>query len=262
MKKSEALNILGLQDGFTEDDLKRAHRKKVVENHPDRFQDPTEKAAAEERTKRINEANDVLKSGKWEPEYGAGYGSAGAGPYRSPYVNYNGPNSGPEWVQVDPETFRQWAQQTQQQSGYDPFNPFAGYAYTQAQPTAEQQAERAHQDMRIGLIMLAVKVVICGMLLLQGHVFDAALTWAVITYLLLLASRFGGCSWIVILFLVPVFYNMAGILELAAQRGGVFSIAIIGMLFISALYFDARDIINAVRRYRVTRKKAEGQHSK
>ncbi len=255
MKKSEALNILGLRDGFSEDELKRAHRKKVIENHPDRFQDPTQKAQAEERTKRINEANDVLKSGKWEPEFGAGYaGATGAGPYRSPYVNYGNPNSGPEWVQVDPETFRRWAEQAQQQNGYDPFNPFASYTYTQAQPTPEQQAEQAHQDMRIGLIMLAVKVAICGVLLLQGHVFDAALTWAVITYLLLLASRFGGCSWIVILFLIPVFYNTAGMLELAAQRGGVFSIAIIGMLFISALYFDFRDILDAVRRYRATRK--------
>lgn len=37
MKKSEALNILGLQDGASDDDIKKAHRKLVIENHPDKF---------------------------------------------------------------------------------------------------------------------------------------------------------------------------------------------------------------------------------
>ena len=259
MKKSEALNILGLQDGFTDDELKKAHRKKVVENHPDRFQDPAQKAAAEERTKKINEANDVLKSGKWDPEYGPRYhtSSYGGAPYRSPYVNYGGgQSSGPEWVEVDPEMFRQWAQQAAQQQqaqGYDPFNPFATYT----PPTAEQQAERAQQDVRIGLIMLAVKVVLCGLLLLNGNVYDAALTWSVITYLLLLSSRFGGCAWIVVLMVIPFFWSTASMLEAAAQNGGIFSAAIIGALFVSALYFDFRDIREAYRRYRVTKKKAE-----
>ena len=259
MKKSEALNILGLNDGFTDDELKKAHRKKVVENHPDRFQDPAQKAAAEERTKKINEANDVLKSGKWDPEYGPRYHTSayGGAPYRSPYVNYGGgQSSGPEWVEVDPEMFRQWAQQAAQQQqaqGYDPFNPFATYT----PPTAAQQAERAQQDVRIGLIMLAIKVVLCGLLLLNGNFYDAALTWSVITYLLLLSSRFGGCAWIVILMAIPFFWSTASMLEAAAQNGGVFSAAIIGALFVSALYFDFRDLREAVRRYRLTKKKAE-----
>lgn len=259
MKKSEALNILGLQEGFTDEDLKKAHRKKVVENHPDRFQDPKQKAEAEERTKKINEANDVLKSGKWDPEYGPRYhtSSYNGAPYRSPYVNYGGGQaSGPEWVEVDPEMFRRWAQQAAQQQqaqGYDPFNPFVAYA----PPTAEQQAERAQQDVRIGLIMIAVKVVLCGLLALSGNYYDAALTWAVITYLLLLSSRFGGCAWIVVLMAIPFFWSTAGMLEAAALNGGVFSTAIIGALFISALYFDFRDIRLAYRRYRISKEKAE-----
>ena len=263
MKKSEALNILGLQDGFTDEELKKAHRKKVVENHPDRFQDPAKKAEAEELTKKINEANDVLKSGKWDPEYGPRYhtSSYGGAPYRSPYVSYGGgtANAGPTWVEfeVDPEMFRQWAQQAaqqQQQQGYDPFNPFVG-AYQP--PTAEQKAERAQQDVKIGLIMLAVKVVLCGLLALNGNIFDAALTWAVITYLLLISSRYGGCSWIVILFLIPIFYSTAGMLEAAAKQGGIVSGAVIVALFVSALYFDFRDIREAVVRYRKTRKEAQ-----
>ena len=255
MKKSEALNILGLQEGFTDEDLKKAHRKKVVENHPDRFQDPTQKAAAEERTKKINEANDVLKSGKWDPEYGPRYhtSSYGGAPYRSPYVNYGVQGSGPEWVEVDPEMFRQWAQQAAQQQqaqGYDPFNPFV---YTP--PTPEQQVARAEQDVRIGLIMLAIKFVLCGLLALNGNYFDAMLTWAVITYMLLFSSRFGGCSWIVILFMIPVFYSTAGMLEAAALQGGVISITLIVMLFLSSLYFDIRDVRDAYRRFSVARKK-------
>ena len=257
MKKSEALNILGLQEGFTDDELKKAHRKKVVENHPDRFQDPAQKAQAEERTKKINEANDVLKSGKWDPEYGPRYhtSSYGGAPCRSPYVNYGGgQGSGPEWVEVDPEMFRQWAQQAAQQQqaqGYDPFSPFVTYT----PPTAEQQAARAQQDVRIGLVMLAVKVALCGLLALNGNYFDAMLTWAVITYLLLFSSRFGGCSWIVILFLIPVFYSTAGMLEAAAQRGGIVSIVLIISLFASSLYFDFRDVRDAYKRWTAAKKK-------
>lgn len=37
MKKSEALKILGLTDGASDDAIKSAHRKKVRENHPDQF---------------------------------------------------------------------------------------------------------------------------------------------------------------------------------------------------------------------------------
>ena len=79
MKKSEALSVLGLSDGASEADIKKAHRKLIIENHPDKF--GTNEAArkkAEEKTKIINEARDVLLSGKWDPEYyspGTPYGA-------------------------------------------------------------------------------------------------------------------------------------------------------------------------------------------
>ena len=258
MKKSEALNILGLKDGFSEDELKKAHRKKVVENHPDRFQDPTEKSRAEERTKLINEAHDVLKSGKWDPEYGPRAHSSTYGtPYRNPYT---GQAQGAEWVEVDPEMFRRWAEQTaqqQQQQGYDPFNPFTATSY--AAPSPEMQEARAAQDIRIWLIMFAVKVALCGIEVISGNYYDAALTWAVITYLLLIASRFAGCGWIVMLALIPVFYSTAGMLEAAAQQGGVFSAVLIGLLFVSSLYYDFRDLRDALRRRDTAKKKKAGQ---
>lgn len=87
MKKSEALKILGLSEGYTPDDIKHAHRQKIRENHPDRFTDPKEKAAAEDRTKLINEARDVLEKRKWEPEYG-GARASGYSPYGNPYTGY------------------------------------------------------------------------------------------------------------------------------------------------------------------------------
>ena len=60
MKKSEALKILGLSEGASDEDVKKAHRKLVIENHPDKFgQDPQRRAEAEEKTKLINEARDA-----------------------------------------------------------------------------------------------------------------------------------------------------------------------------------------------------------
>lgn len=79
MKKSEALKILGLSEGASDEDVKKAHRKLVIENHPDKFgQDPQRRAEAEEKTKLINEARDVLINRSWEPEYataGTPYGA-------------------------------------------------------------------------------------------------------------------------------------------------------------------------------------------
>ena len=94
MKKSEALKILGLSSPYTEEDIKQAHRKKIRENHPDRFTDPAKKAAAEEQTKLINEARDVLVNRRWDPEYGPRTGT-GYGPYSRPYGNpYANPFAG------------------------------------------------------------------------------------------------------------------------------------------------------------------------
>lgn len=84
MKKSEALKALGLSEGASDEDVKKAHRKLVIENHPDRFaNDPAAQARAEERTKQINEARDVLLNRSWDPEYG----TAGT-PYGAPF-SYN-----------------------------------------------------------------------------------------------------------------------------------------------------------------------------
>ena len=84
MKKSEALKTLGLQEGATEDDIKKAHRKLIIANHPDKFgQDEAARAKAEEKTKLINEARDVLLNHSWDPEY-----TTSGTPYGAPF-SYN-----------------------------------------------------------------------------------------------------------------------------------------------------------------------------
>lgn len=100
MKKSEALATLGLKDGATEEEIKKAHRKLIIENHPDKFgQDKEACEKAEEKTKLINEARDVLISGKWDPEYstaGTPYGAPFSySPYTSPYSQGGQPQQNP-----------------------------------------------------------------------------------------------------------------------------------------------------------------------
>ena len=84
MKKSEALKTLGLAEGATDEEVKKAHRKLVIQNHPDKFgQDAAARAQAEEKTKLINEARDVLLNRSWDPEY-----STQGTPYGAPF-SYN-----------------------------------------------------------------------------------------------------------------------------------------------------------------------------
>ena len=124
MKKSEALKILGLSSPYTEEDIKQAHRKKIRENHPDRFTDPAKKAAAEEQTKLINEARDVLVNRRWDPEYGPRTGT-GYGPYSRPYGNpYANPFAGygNPYAQYRPGTGGR-------QSPFGDGDPFGGFPF-------------------------------------------------------------------------------------------------------------------------------------
>ena len=55
------IKILKLNDYYSAEELKKAYRKAVIENHPDKFQDVEEKKRATERMKKINEAYEYLK---------------------------------------------------------------------------------------------------------------------------------------------------------------------------------------------------------
>lgn len=53
MSRSEALKVLGLQEGANDDDIRAAHRRLMLQNHPD-------KGGTDYIAAKINEAKDVL----------------------------------------------------------------------------------------------------------------------------------------------------------------------------------------------------------
>ncbi|MDE2792955.1 MAG: molecular chaperone DnaJ [Paracoccaceae bacterium] len=66
MAKRDYYDVLGVQRGASDADIKKAYRKKAMELHPDRNKDNPD---SERLFKEINEANDVLK----DPEKKAAY---------------------------------------------------------------------------------------------------------------------------------------------------------------------------------------------
>jgi hypothetical protein len=57
----KALRLLGLRLGATWTEVQRAHRRTAAESHPDRARTPAQRRKAEDKSKRINAAFDVLR---------------------------------------------------------------------------------------------------------------------------------------------------------------------------------------------------------
>ena len=58
-EKRDYYEVLGIQKGASEAEIKKAYRKMAIKYHPDRNRDNKEEAEA--KMKEINEAYDVLK---------------------------------------------------------------------------------------------------------------------------------------------------------------------------------------------------------
>jgi len=61
--------ILGIPPNTAHAEIQKVYRRLVMENHPDRYKDPKEKAAAEMKLKDITEAYNTLSNGKLRMEY-------------------------------------------------------------------------------------------------------------------------------------------------------------------------------------------------
>lgn len=131
MKKSVALQTLGLSEGATEEEIKKAHRKLIIENHPDKFgQDAKARAEAEEKTKLINEARDVLLNHSWDPEY-ASAGTAYGAPFSyDPFAAAYGQNPfGGRTAQASSARSRNTTGNSQ--GVPEDANPFAGWPFSE-----------------------------------------------------------------------------------------------------------------------------------
>jgi len=90
MSKRDYYEVLGIGKSASDDEIKKAFRKKAVEHHPDK------QGGDEAKFKEINEAYEVLKDERKRQRYdqfghaGVGSSAASDGPAGNPYAGFGG----------------------------------------------------------------------------------------------------------------------------------------------------------------------------
>ena len=98
VKFRDYYDVLGVKRDASADDIKRAYRKLARKHHPD-LKPQAEKAAASEKFKEINEANEVLSDPEKRKKYDAlGENWRGGMDFTPPPGSQAGPG-GPDWQQ-------------------------------------------------------------------------------------------------------------------------------------------------------------------
>lgn len=280
MKKSEALNILGLSDGASDDAVKQAHRKLVIAHHPDKFAlDSPERAEAEEFTKRINEARDVLLNRSWTPEfdprrdprpyannpyahpgYPGSYGTSGGRPATGG-TGAQDPFAGWPFTQVQGtgRTTYVWTSwdAARRDGGdgtaggpFDPFDPFAPFRAAEPQKTAREVLAEATRALKSEALVVAVKVAVLVATALLGTVATGLFFYVMVSVIYGLWKRLGSC---LVGFIIPIALVGLPFVFIIAPRQGGMTMAL-GLAFAVAVLFDITNLRNRLRIYRAARK--------
>lgn len=282
MKKSEALHILGLSDGASDEDIKKAHRTMVRANHPDQFSDPDKKKSAEEKTKLINEARDVLLQRKWDPEYGprtGGYGN----PYTNPYTSYRphtntgsgtsnpsgagGQNQNP-YGNDDPfagygfpfdYVWTSWDNvggQGQNTGGANPFDPFSSVFTQTPQKSAQEEMEEAKRDLNQTMAFMGAGVAALAVCALVSRLAIGMYIFTMFAIVFMVFRQVKGCGGammlpLLIFFVVPAM--SMGFLPVSTAMPDIGNI----ITFVIAAFYLISTFRQSLDRYNTAKERAK-----
>lgn len=289
MKKSEALKILGLSDGATDDEIKKAHRKLVIAHHPDKFPlNSTERAEAEELTKQINEARDVLINRSWTPEFDPRRDARpyAGNPYAHPTSSNGSPQGAGEWNPFEGWPFGQgqWSSngtgyttyvwtswdgtrsshgaqgstggaQSRQDGGFSPFDfdfefdPTNPFSPFRATRSVDVDPEQLRQEA-LRSLQREAGIVAAKLVVLAVLSLVGMAAMGLFIYVIgsILYGLWKRLGGCLATFLIPIALVLAPFIMLIAPRNGA-TTAGLAVAFFAALAFDVVNIRDAVRAY-------------